>query len=83
MILPIIVVIQLSLDEIKVPVALWSSNRVDSQPGRSEYKKVWSALSTTEDHAKLHVIVVTEETALQSTGAQTLQILQNTFGKRF
>jgi hypothetical protein len=38
---------------------------VDSQQARSEYKKVWSVLSTTEDQAKLHVIGVTEEVALQ------------------
>lgn len=30
-------------------------------------KKVWSALSTTPDQAKLHVIGVTEEVALQLT----------------
>jgi len=40
---------------------------MESQPARSEYKKVWSALSTTEDQAKLHVIGVTEEVALQLT----------------
>jgi ubiquinone/menaquinone biosynthesis C-methylase UbiE len=53
---------------------------VDSQPGRSEYKKVWSALSTTEEQAKLHVIGVTEEAALQSTGEETLRFLQDTVG---
>jgi hypothetical protein len=40
---------------------------VDSQQVRSEYKNVWSALSTTKDQAKLHVIGVTEEVALQLT----------------
>jgi Methylase involved in ubiquinone/menaquinone biosynthesis len=49
---------------------------MEHQPGRSEYKKVWSALSTTPDQAKLHVIGVTEEAALQSTGEQTLGFLQ-------
>ena len=39
---------------------------MEHQPARSEYKKVWSALSTTEDQAKLHVIGVTDEAALQS-----------------
>jgi ubiquinone/menaquinone biosynthesis C-methylase UbiE len=55
---------------------------VDSQPARSEYKKVWSALSTTPDQAKLHVIGVTEEAALQSTGEQTLGFLQESVGIR-
>jgi len=54
--------------------------RVDSQPGRSEYKKVWSALSTTHDQAKLHVIGVTDEDALRATGEQTLGFLQETVG---
>src|ERR1041385_7959492 len=53
---------------------------VDSQSGRSEYKKVWSGLSTTEDQAKLHVIGVTEEAALQATGEETLQFLQDSVG---
>jgi len=53
---------------------------VDSQPSRSEYKKVWSALSTTLDQAKLHVIGVTEEAALQSTAEQTLGFLQDSVG---
>jgi SAM-dependent methyltransferase len=55
---------------------------VDSQPARSEYKKVWSALSTTEDQAKLHVIGVTEEAALQATGEETLRFLQESVGIR-
>lgn len=49
---------------------------MEYQPTRSEYKKVWSALSTTQDQARLHVIGVTEEDALQSTGEQTLKFLQ-------
>ena len=53
---------------------------MDSQPSRSEYKKVWSALSTTLDQAKLHVIGVTEEAALQSTAEQTLGFLQDSVG---
>jgi ubiquinone/menaquinone biosynthesis C-methylase UbiE len=53
---------------------------VDSQPGRSEYKKVWSALSTTHDQAKLHVIGVTDEDALRATGEQTLGFLQESVG---
>jgi hypothetical protein len=40
---------------------------MEQHPARSEHKKVWSALSTTQDQAKLHVIGVTEEAALQST----------------
>jgi hypothetical protein len=40
---------------------------VDFQQARSEYKKVWSALSTVEDQAKLNVIGVTQEVALQLT----------------
>jgi hypothetical protein len=32
---------------------------MECQGVRCEYKKVWSALSITEDHAKLHVIGVT------------------------
>jgi ubiquinone/menaquinone biosynthesis C-methylase UbiE len=55
---------------------------VDSQPGRSEYKKVWSALSTTPDQAKLHVIGVTDEEALRATGEQTLGFLQESVGIR-
>ena len=43
---------------------------------RSEYKTVWSALSTTEDQAKLHVIGVTDEDALRATGEETLRFLQ-------
>ena len=55
---------------------------MEHQPARSEYKKVWSALSTTEDQAKLHVIGVTEEAALQSTGEETLRFLQDSVGIR-
>ncbi|PYK09892.1 MAG: class I SAM-dependent methyltransferase [Verrucomicrobia bacterium] len=55
---------------------------MDSQPGRSEYKKVWSALSTTHDQAKLHVIGVTDEDALRATGEQTLGFLQESVGIR-
>jgi len=44
---------------------------VDFQPARSQYKKVWSALSTTHDQAKLHVIGVTDEDALRATGEET------------
>jgi SAM-dependent methyltransferase len=53
---------------------------VDDQLTRSEYKRVWSALSTTEEQAKLHVIGVTEEAALQSTGEETLRFLQDSVG---
>ena len=53
---------------------------MEQQPARSEYKKVWSALSTTEDQAKLHVIGVTEEAALQATGEETLRFLQQSVG---
>jgi SAM-dependent methyltransferase len=55
---------------------------VEHQPARSEYKKVWSALSTTLDQAKLHVIGVREEAALQSTGEETLRFLQESVGVR-
>jgi ubiquinone/menaquinone biosynthesis C-methylase UbiE len=55
---------------------------VDSQPSRSEYKKVWSALSTTLDQAKLHVIGVTDEDALRATGEETLGFLQESVGIR-
>ena len=53
---------------------------MDFQLARSEYKKVLSALSTTEDQAKLHVIGVTEEAALQTTGEETLKFLQDSVG---
>ena len=53
---------------------------MEHQPARSEYKKVWSALSTTEDQAKLHVLGVTDEAALQSTGEETLRFLQESVG---
>ena len=53
---------------------------MEHQAARSEYKKVWSALSTTEDQAKLHVIGVTEEAALQTTGEETLRFLQQSVG---
>jgi ubiquinone/menaquinone biosynthesis C-methylase UbiE len=53
---------------------------MEHQPARSEYKKVWSALSTTEEQAKLHVIGVTEEAALQATGEETLRFLQDSVG---
>jgi ubiquinone/menaquinone biosynthesis C-methylase UbiE len=53
---------------------------MEQQPARSEYKKVWSALSTTEEQAKLHVIGVTEEAALQATGEETLRFLQDSVG---
>jgi cyclopropane fatty-acyl-phospholipid synthase-like methyltransferase len=55
---------------------------MDSQPGRSEYKKVWSGLSTTDEQAKLHVIGVTDEDALRATGEQTLGFLQESVGIR-
>ena len=50
------------------------------QPARSEYKKVWSDLSTTEDQAKLHVTGVTDEEALRTTGQETLRFLQESVG---
>ena len=53
---------------------------MEYQPARSEYKKVWSALSATEDQAKLHVIGVTEEAALQATGEETLRFLRDSVG---
>ena len=53
---------------------------MEPQAARSEYKKVWSALSTTEEQAKLHVIGVTEEAALQATGEETLRFLQDSVG---
>ena len=55
---------------------------MEPQPTRSEYKKVWSALSTTQDQAKLHVIGVTDEDALRATGKQTLAFLQESVGIR-
>ena len=55
---------------------------MDPHATRSEYKKVWSALSTTHDQAKLHVIGVTEEDALRATGEQTLGFLQESVGIR-
>src|SRR5258707_14432321 len=55
---------------------------MEPQPARSEYKKVWSALSTTEEQAKLHVIGVTEEAWLQATGEETLRFLQESVGIR-
>src|SRR6516162_6335164 len=53
---------------------------MEHEPARSEYKKVWSALSTTPDQAKLHIIGVTEEGALQATAEQTLGFLQDSVG---
>jgi ubiquinone/menaquinone biosynthesis C-methylase UbiE len=53
---------------------------MEHQPTRSEYKKVWSDLSTSEEQAKLHVIGVTEEAALQATGEETLRFLQDSVG---
>jgi SAM-dependent methyltransferase len=53
---------------------------MEHQPARSEYKKVWSALSATEDQAKLHVIGVTEEDALRTTGEETLRFLRDSVG---
>ena len=53
---------------------------MEQQPARSEYKKVWSALSITSDQAKLHVIGVTEEDALRATGEQTLRFLLESVG---
>lgn len=55
---------------------------MEQQPGRSEYKKVWSALSATEDQAKLHVIGATDEEAFQATGDETLKFLQDSVGIR-
>ena len=55
---------------------------MEDQPTRSEYKKVWSALSTTGDQAKLHVIGVTDEDALRATGEETLRFLQESVGIR-
>src|ERR1041385_646659 len=55
---------------------------MEHQPARSEYKKVWSALSATEDQAKLHVIGATEEAAFQATGEETLRFLQDSVGIR-
>jgi len=55
---------------------------MEGQPSRSEYKKVWSALSTTEEQAKLHVIGVNDEAALQSTGEETLRFLEESVGIR-
>ena len=53
---------------------------MENKQARSDYKRVWSALSTTEDQAKLHVIGVTEEAALEATGEETLRFLQQSVG---
>src|ERR1044071_4193364 len=53
---------------------------MEPQPARSEYKKVWSALFSTENDAKLHVIGVTDEAALQATVEETLRFLQDGVG---
>jgi ubiquinone/menaquinone biosynthesis C-methylase UbiE len=53
---------------------------MEYQLGRSEYKKVWSGLSTSEDQAKLHVIGVTDEAALRATGEETLRFLEQSVG---
>ena len=45
-------------------------------------RKFWSALSATEDEAKLNVIRVTDEAAFQATGEQTLRFLQESVGIR-
>lgn len=55
---------------------------MEHQPARSEYKKVWSALSSTSDQARLHVIGVTDEAALRATGEETLRFLQESVGIR-
>jgi len=55
---------------------------MEQQPTRSEYKKVWAPLSATEDQAKLHIIGVTDEDALRSTGEHTLKCLQESVGIR-
>src|SRR5437773_10586656 len=55
---------------------------MEPQTARSEYKKVWSGLSTTLDEAKRHVIGVTDEAALRSTGEETLGFLQQSVGIR-
>jgi hypothetical protein len=52
---------------------------MEHQPARSEYKKVWSALSTTEDQAKLHVIGVTEEAACRRLRGN-LEVFQDSVG---
>src|SRR5262249_40344769 len=72
----------------KDPLTLTHWNRrlinagMEYQPARSEYKKVWSALSTTEDQAKLHVIGGIDEAALEATGEETLRFLQDSVGIR-
>jgi hypothetical protein len=55
---------------------------MEHRPARCEYKRVWSALSITHDQAKLHVIGVTDEDALQATGEETLGFLQESVGIR-
>jgi ubiquinone/menaquinone biosynthesis C-methylase UbiE len=55
---------------------------VQKQASRSEYQKVCSDLSTTEEQAKLHVIGVTDEAALKATGEETLRFLQQSVGIR-
>ena len=55
---------------------------MEPQPARSEYKRVWSDLSTSEEQAKLHVIGVTDEDALRATGEETLRFLQESVGIR-
>ena len=53
---------------------------MERQPTRSDYKQVWTALSSTSDQAKIHVIGSTDEDAFSATGAQTLTFLQETVG---
>src|ERR1700740_688391 len=55
---------------------------MEPEPVRSEYTKVWSALSITEDQAKRHGIGGTEEDALRATGEETLRFLQESVGIR-
>src|ERR1043165_2025182 len=53
---------------------------MNRQLTRSDYKQVWSNLSSTSDQAKIHVIGSINESDFAATGAQTLGYLQETVG---
>lgn len=64
----------------KLEARLESLPEKPQQPGRSEYKAVWTALSETASSAQWHIGGVNEEAWFQATGLATKETLTSTVG---
>lgn len=52
----------------------------DPPLSRSQYKAVWTALSDTDERAKLHISGAADEAQFSASGLESLKVLQETIG---